>query len=262
VVGGEPEAPGPDGAVPTGRAGGVRAPVDVAWAGGRSVVDAVAVYLLAQVVIGVYVVALGGGTLPLATLVLLSPVSLLAVGLAWLRLRYGTGAWRVAGRPWRWSDVGVGLGVGVACFVGQRVLLIAIAALLAALGRDVPAVQETFQTIAGDRATAPALAVTAVVLAPAAEELLFRGVVFQGLRVRRGFWASAFVSAGLFTLAHLGDGGGPIADLIIVAGIFPLGLVFAAVMERRRSLLASVVSHAVYNAGGVALLIFATPTLG
>lgn len=257
--GGEPTAPGPDdGADPPGDA---RAPVDVAWAGGRSVLDAVGIYLLAQVAIGIYV-ALRGGGLPLATLVLLSPVSLLAVGLGWLRVRYGTGAWRVAGRPWRWSDVGVGVGIGVACFIGQRVVLIAIAAVLAALGRDVPAVQETFQTIAGDRATAPALALTAVLLAPAAEELLFRGLVFQGLRARRGFWAAAAVSAGLFTLAHLGDGGGPIADLIIVAGIFPLGLVFAAVMERRRSLLASIVSHAVYNAGGVALLIFAAPGLG
>lgn len=230
---------------------------EVAWAGPRAVLDAVVIYLLAQVAIGVYAVARGGGDVPLIVLVVLSPVSLLVIALVWLRLRYGHGMARVAGRRWRWSDVGVGVGVGVGCFVGQRAVLVAIAALLTGLGLEVPAVQETFQVIADDRATAPALVVTAVVLAPAGEELLFRGLVFQGLRVRRGFWSAGIVSAALFTLAHLGDGGGPVADLIIVAGIFPLGLVFAAVMERRRSLLASIVSHAVYNAGGVALLIFA-----
>ena len=250
MAGGDPAEPGPRDVDGASRG-------EVGWAGARAVLDAVAIYLLAQVAIAVYAVARGGGDVPLVVLVILSPVMLLVVALIWLRLRYGRGAARVAGRRWRWSDVGVGVGVGLACFVGQRLVLVGVAALLSALGQEVPAVQETFQVIADDRATAPALALTAVLLAPAGEELLFRGLVFQGLRARRGFWSAAVVSASLFTLAHLGDGGGPVADLIIVAGIFPLGLVFAAVMERRHSLLASIVSHAVYNAGGVALLIFA-----
>lgn len=258
MAGGDPAGPPPrddgDRGGP-GDAGGAAA--EVGWAGGRAVLDAVAIYLLAQVAIGVYAVL--RGDVPLVVLVLLSPITLLVIAVIWLGLRYGAGARRVTGRRWRWSDVGVGVGVGLACFVGQRIVLVAIASLLAGLGLEVPAVQETFQVIAENRATAPALAVTAVLLAPAGEELLFRGLVFQGLRARRGFWTAAAVSAALFTLAHLGDGGGPIADLIIVAGIFPLGLVFAAVMERRQSLLASIASHAVYNAGGVALLIFVGP---
>lgn len=258
MAGGDPAGPPPRDDADRGGPGDVDgAAAEVGWAGGRAVLDAVAIYLLAQVAIGVYAVL--RGDVPLVVLVLLSPITLLVIAVIWLGLRYGAGARRVTGRRWRWSDVGVGVGVGVACFVGQRIVLVAIASLLAGLGLEVPAVQETFQVIAEDRATAPALAVTAVLLAPAGEELLFRGLVFQGLRARRGFWAAAAVSAALFTLAHLGEGGGPIADLIIVAGIFPLGLVFAAVMERRQSLLASIVSHAVYNAGGVALLIFVGP---
>lgn len=259
MAGGDPAGPPRDDAERGGPGDAGGAATEVGWAGGRAVLDAVAIYLLAQVAIGVYAVLRGPGDVPLVVLVLLSPITLLVIAVIWLGLRYGAGARRVTGRRWRWSDVGVGVGVGLACFVGQRIVLVAIASLLASLGLEVPAVQETFQVIAEDRATAPALAVTAVLLAPAGEELLFRGLVFQGLRARRGFWTAAAVSAALFTLAHLGDGGGPIADLIIVAGIFPLGLVFAAVMERRQSLLASTVSHAVYNAGGVALLIFVRP---
>jgi membrane protease YdiL (CAAX protease family) len=59
----------------------------------------------------------------------------------------------------------------------------------------------------------------------------------------------------LFTLAHLGEGGGWLAAIVIISGIMPLGIVFAALVERRGSLVPSVVAHATYNAIGVAALI-------
>lgn len=234
---------------------------DVPWAGWRAVVDVVVVYvgaLLLAAVFGSLTVLMfgGGGDAAPAGLVLLSPVALLIVAVIWLRARYGADARAVFG-PTRPSaaDVGIGVGVGLACFVVGRLLLIGLVALLTSLGIDVPAVQDTFRVIAQDRATAPALVLTAVVLAPLSEEVLFRGVLFQGVRARTGFWRAAVASAGMFTVAHVGDGGGPVADLIIVAGILPLGLAFAAVMQWRGNVLACAVGHAVYNAGGVALLI-------
>lgn len=238
------------------------------WAGWRALIDTLVIYLgallMAAVVGSLIVLVTGSQDGPgVAGLVLLSPAALLAVAAVWLRTRYGPSARRVSGpSPPRWSDVGVGVGMGLACFVGGRALLIGLVALLTSLGLDVPPVQDAFRVIAQDRATAPLLVLTAVLLAPLSEELLFRGVLFQGMRARTGFWGAALASAGVFTLAHVGDGGGPVADLIIVAGILPLGVVFAAVMQWRGSLVACAVTHAVYNAGGVALLILtsgATP---
>lgn len=236
------------------------------WAGWRALADTVAVYVGALLL-----AAVAGSLLFLATasqdrpgpvgLVVLSPVALLVVTAVWLRTRYGGSARRVLGpSPPRWADVGVGVGMGLACFIGGRFLLFGVVALLTGLGVEVPPVQDSFRVIAQDRATAPALVLTAVLLAPASEELLFRGVLFQGVRARTGFWGAAFASAGVFTLAHVGDGGGPLADLIIVLGILPLGLAFAAITQWRGSVVASAVTHAVYNAGGVALLILTAGT--
>ncbi|CAN5823544.1 hypothetical protein BH23ACT10_BH23ACT10_01480 [soil metagenome] len=234
----------------------------VPWSGARALLDVVGIYFVALVSAQLIAVAVpslfGGAGRPsvLLVLVVATPVAVLLVAVGWLRARYGSAAVRVAGRVrWRAADLGVGFGVGLACFIGQQVLFTALVWVLTRLGSEPPVVQDTFRAIAADPVTAPVLAVTAVLLAPASEELLFRGVLFEGLRARWGFWIAAFGSAGLFTLAHVGDAGGPLADGIIVAGILPLGLVFATLMERRGSLLACMVAHATYNLGGVALLV-------
>lgn len=234
----------------------------VPWSGTRAVLDVAVIYIGALFVaqlIAVAVAVVGGvEPVPLVVLAVASPIALLLVGIAWLWSRYGAAAGRVGGRAgWRWTDLGVGAAVGIACFVGQQLLFAAIVWVLTRAGIETPPVQETFRSIAANRATAPLLIVAAVLVAPAGEELLFRGVLFEGLRARWGFWASALGSAGLFTLVHLGDASGGLANAIIVAGILPLGLIFAALMERRGSLLACAAAHGTYNLGGVALLIAA-----
>lgn len=235
----------------------------VPWAGWRVVLDAILIYLGSSLVTGVIVIAAAGLSgsgedVPLALIVLVSPLALLLATLAWLAVRYGRAGVRAAvPHRWAWPDVAFGAGVGVACFVGQRVLLIAAVLVLQAFGYDLPPVQETFRVIADNPATAPVLVLTAIVLAPVAEELLFRGVVFRGIRARTGFWVAALASAALFTLAHLGDASGPLGDAVIVAGILPLGLAFAALMEHRRSLVSSMVAHGVVN-GGTLVVLFAS----
>lgn len=86
---------------------------------------------------------------------------------------------------------------------------------------------------------AAALAGAVVVLAPLAEEALFRGLVYGGLRTRLPTWLAAVISAVLFGGAHMN------ASLFVPLVL--AGLILAMVYERTHSLWPSTVAHATLN---------------
>ncbi|HLL01618.1 MAG TPA: type II CAAX endopeptidase family protein [Myxococcaceae bacterium] len=92
----------------------------------------------------------------------------------------------------------------------------------------------------GTPAEVAGLFLTAVVGAPLFEELAFRGLLYTSLRIRFGPWFSAVVSAALFTLLHLYS---VLGTLVLFTG----AVVSALVYERTRSLLPSIIAHAVNN---------------
>lgn len=75
------------------------------------------------------------------------------------------------------------------------------------------------------------------VLAPLAEETLFRRIIFTTIRARKGFWASACWSALLFSLFH-----GVTAPVI-----FPVGVYLCWAYERERRLPVNIMLHALMN---------------
>lgn len=79
----------------------------------------------------------------------------------------------------------------------------------------------------------------AVLVIPAAEEMVFRGLMFAPLRDRMGFWPAAAVSAALFGLYH--------GNLVQGIYAFLLGLVMAWLYERFRTLAAPWCFHAAAN---------------
>lgn len=88
------------------------------------------------------------------------------------------------------------------------------------------------------------------IAAPVCEEILFRGFLYTALRKYWGILPSMILSAALFAGVHL-DGG----------GFFPLmtlGLLFAFVTERTRSILPAMVAHGLWNSGTftMVLLVF------
>ena len=85
-----------------------------------------------------------------------------------------------------------------------------------------------------------------VLVAPLAEEMLFRGVLFASMRVRFGFWPAALASSLIFGVIHLA----PAQLLPLVA----LGMVLAWMYERTGSLWPSVVAHVVQNAYVMAMM--------
>jgi len=86
-----------------------------------------------------------------------------------------------------------------------------------------------------------------VVAAPIAEELFFRGFLYQAFRRWRGVPQGTLLSAFVFALAHVSP--------IIMPSIFALGVILAYLFERRGSLAANISAHMVYNLIGFILIV-------
>ncbi|MCU6760892.1 exosortase E/protease%2C VPEID-CTERM system [uncultured Roseburia sp.] len=106
-----------------------------------------------------------------------------------------------------------------------------------------PSWQSTETLMYSDRPVFIVLA--ACITGPAAEEFLYRGVVFQGLKKIAGFWPGVFLSAFVFGLLHMNPLQG------FYAGI--LGLLFAFLYHRTGKLLMAVLAHALVNTISVVL---------
>lgn len=135
-----------------------------------------------------------------------------------------------------------GFGWGLLAWIGSTLVIAAMAWLLERVG--LPPEPET-----AERAIAfldPILVVLAVViLAPIAEEVFFRGIVFNAW-LREGGRRSALIgSSALFAIIHL--------SLVSLVPIFLLGLALAWVYQRSGSLLAPMAMHATVNGISVAL---------
>ena len=93
------------------------------------------------------------------------------------------------------------------------------------------------------------LAISAVLLAPMAEELLFRGLVFRRIAARGHAWPEAYaLSAAVFAAIHTNPAG-----FVIYAW---LGLVFAESYRRSGRIWVAMLVHAGNNAFALSLLVW------
>ncbi len=181
-----------------------------------------------------------------SVLALLSPSMLAAIAaIGWV--------WIVAGRGsvlgWRLSSLGRRAISGVAA-TGLSVIpvLLLYSILQEVMGRS-PAQDPIVRLLAAPESvlTRVAIVVGVGLIAPALEETLFRGIVFGGLRSSWSFWPAAAASAALFAVAHL--------NLAGFAAYFLLGLLFAHLFERSRSLIVPWAAHAAFNIFNLAMLL-------
>lgn len=180
--------------------------------------------------------------------VLVSPVIYAALSLAVLlaaRVR-GGGRWRdlVAWKPWH-------------PLRGARLVwAIAVLTLLYSFGAEaaITHVSPHFQNLVhmpkGIKWVALFILLAAVV-APIAEELLFRGWLYTSLRASFGVPAAIVSSALLFALAHWEK------THLYALAVFPVGLALAFIRERTGSIKASMSVHGFYNGVASLLLLFA-----
>jgi hypothetical protein len=89
------------------------------------------------------------------------------------------------------------------------------------------------------------------VLAPIAEELYFRGLIYNWFRQRWGVGLSVFVSSAWFAFGHIDSVG-------VMASGFVMGAVIALAYEKTKSLWIAITMHVFTNSIAVVLLYLAT----
>jgi membrane protease YdiL (CAAX protease family) len=166
----------------------------------------------------------------LAELVLLVPVW-------WLALRkYGVG-WDVLGvRGFSTAVLALGCGLMILSLLFNLVLGSFLALFDLRMQVDLVAVFAELDSPWW-------LLLAGIVVAPVVEEVFFRGFVFAGLAKRYGWRVGAVGSSFLFALIHF--------QPLAILPIFVLGLIFAYLYYRSRSIWPAVLMHVATNALGL-----------
>ncbi len=102
-------------------------------------------------------------------------------------------------------------------------------------------------------------------LAPIIEELMYRGLLFRIIDRRRGATAAVYLSALVFTLAHLlglGTEDPLTGAALLVPQLFVVGVVLARQVRRRGRLGPAIFTHAGFNLVAVLTLLAAPDLLG
>ena len=179
--------------------------------------------------------------------------SLVVLGVWWLLRRKGLGLRDIGVVRPRWADIGLAL-------LALGVYFTVFVAIVAIIEQYVPGLDtEQRQEIGFEDASNPLQLVlvftSLVILAPIAEEVLFRGFLFTGLRRRLRFVWAALLTSILFGAAHL-LGGEQGASLLWIAGIdtMVLSIVLCFLRERTGRLWAPVLLHALKNCIAFSLL--------
>ncbi len=181
----------------------------------------------------------------LVTVLVIYVVTLVGVA-GYLRARAAF-SWRLLGpvRP-RVGHVGQGLVWGVVGWLGVTGLLLL---LLTVFGVTDVGTQDVLDQARTGR-TAAVLSVLVVGgVGPLAEEVIFRGVVFQSVRRRLGLVPGMVVSSALWTGVHAELYGDP----VLLLGLFAFGLWLAWSMHRSGSLLVPLVAHSAFNVVQIAI---------
>lgn len=143
-----------------------------------------------------------------------------------------------------WRSVAIGVALAIPAWIGVTLLANLSATVLQGLGY--PQENGIVSTVM-ERADPTVIVLAVVLVAPVAEELFFRGVVYNAWEREYGTRAAVIGSAGLFALIH--------GSLVQLLPIFVLGIGLALLYRSTRSLPATMAMHAGFNAVTVVLVL-------
>lgn len=220
------------------------------WSAVEAIPIAVAA-LVAAALLGVLATLAVPDDLDILLAGLLLEACLGTITVAWVRLRY-PGSFPALGLSSRrlLPDLGAGFLSGLGLFLGAVFVVMPIVTVAISLvtGDPVNVPEQEIGLEEGPSALAVALGgVAAIIAAPIAEELFFRGFLFGALRRRRSFAVAGSISAAIFAAFHVIP--------LLMPLFFVVGLGLAYVYERRGSLLASMAAHVGFNVIGYTFLV-------
>lgn len=171
-----------------------------------------------------------------ALVLTVTQLGLLVAGAGFVATPRALAGLRVVPTTRRVRDTLVGLGLALPAWIGAGLLGFVVVRALGAFGIEP---QLGLADAAIERADPIVLIIALVVVAPIAEELFFRGIVFNAWEREYGTRRAVLGSAILFAAIH-----GSIFALLPILG---LGIVLAILYRETRSLAATVALHAGFN---------------
>jgi membrane protease YdiL (CAAX protease family) len=153
---------------------------------------------------------------------------------------------RIVGRTGLGRSLLIGLGATIPAWIGATLIGALAAVILTAIGlSEQPGPLDTFL----ERGDPIVILVAFLLVAPVAEEIFFRGVVYNAWERERGAWVAVVGSSALFAAIH--------SSLFAFVPIFALGVALALLYRSTRSLAATIAMHAGFNAISVAIALLA-----
>lgn len=232
----------------------LRGAVVLLWAFASFAVSWVVVYSLQHflVALGVPLAAINQNlyTMILAT-VTYSLTLLVAIGVPWYFKGHKTSLDDLGlSRLLTWIEIPLSLaGFIVYAILSSLLLYLAVTYIP---GFDGGETQNIGFTSLGSRYEYLLAFVTLVILAPVAEEVIFRGYLYGNLRKYAPFWLSAVIVSGLFGLVH--------GQWNVAIDTFALSLILCSLREISGSLWPSILLHMIKNSVAF-YLVFINPSL-
>ena len=158
-----------------------------------------------------------------------------------------------------WMDIALSVPAFIVYIICSGVFMAILTSLLP--GIDIQQAQELpfSQSMLGASWQYVLAFITMVVLAPLAEEMLFRGYLYGKLRKTAPIWVSVLVASLAFGLAHLWVGGTALQWAVTI-DTFVLSLMLCALREYTGAIWAGVLLHAIKN-GLAFYLLFVNPSV-
>ena len=139
-------------------------------------------------------------------------------------------------RPMQWKDIGIGI-AGLILYLLFAMAALALLKLIPGVNADQAQQLDVGNVYGFSRMM---VFVVLVIITPFMEELLFRGILYGGLRARRlPVWSAALIVSVLFGIAH--------GQLNVGVDVFCLSLVACYARELTGSIWAGVVLHMIKN---------------
>jgi membrane protease YdiL (CAAX protease family) len=177
---------------------------------------------------------------PAVNVLLVVPV---ALAFLWLCLRGAS--WESVRREIGWTSgrgVSREMAAGIAGYIAGLPLILASLLVVGILSKlvHITPTHPIERELQQPGATRIFLFVLACILAPIAEETMFRGMLFSHLRARHGWWISAIFVSLIFAAIHP-------QGWVGIPALATIAMILAALREKRGSLIAPMTAHALNN---------------